>query len=694
MSKIDQWLNEASAALGTEPPDVLVRRYESALRGQPGSVPLRLHLGIARLAAERVGEALEVLERTLAGDDSEPVGWIALGAARRRSGDSRGSATALWNALRLLPDDPGVREVVDEACESLRSQARALALEGRFDEAEDLLDHALLLDPDDWGALHDQGVVALRRKDPFRAEELFRRSLARRIAPVALCNHGSALADLGRHAEALALYRRCVELFPDHGPAYYNTACSLGELGRPDEALAMYREAIRRNPNNAEAYNNLGNIEADLGRTADAVAHFRRAVELRPDYERANSNLVYNLYYLSDVTGEEIALESRLWGERHGRPPAAPAVHHNTPDPERRLRVGYLSPDFRDHAASYFMEPVLAHHDRDRFEVVCYAVGKQRDHVTERMKGYGPVWREVESLSDPALAALIRDDGIDILVDCAGHSHGNRLGMFALQPAPIQCGNHLGVPGTLGVPAIRHFLTDPFIAPEGTDAFFTERVIRLPRAFLPFRVRPEWPEVPPRQPGPPVLACFAEPLRFSPVLIAAWRRILDSVPESRLLLKHPRYANRQVTAHYRRLLASLGDRVDFEDIEGGWDRHWGVYGRVSVMLDSFPVTGATSTVIPLWMGVPVISTAGVHPGQRFGVSMLSNAGVPELIATDMDDYAARAAALLRDRDRLDRYRARLRGTLAASPLLDGPGRVAELESAYRRLWEDHCRAPA
>ncbi|OAN54670.1 hypothetical protein A6A04_12150 [Paramagnetospirillum marisnigri] len=654
----------------------------------PANCPI--NLGIAYLAAGQDAAALGVLENVARALDTDVVLWLALALARRRTGEARGAASAVWSAFVLVPDDPDVAHLLLGELSLLLWGARAAMADGQIDRAEALLDHILLLNPADAAAMHDYGVVAYRRGNLECAVELFERALARRQTASGLCNLGAALADLGRRAAALAAYRRCMEAFPTHAPAYYNAACALAELGRLDEAESSYRRALEVNPDYADACNNLGHIVADLGRPAEAVAFFRRAVEIHPGYAKANSNLLFNLYYLPEVSGEEIAEESRKWGERHAPLAVVPPRHANDRDPERMLRVGYLSPDLRDHAANYFLEPVLEGHDRNRYAVFCYALGGIRDAVSERLRGLDLTWREVEHLDDAALAEQIRIDGIDILVDCAGHSRGNRLSMFSLEPAPVQLGNHLGMAGTLGVPAIRHFITDRHIAPEGTDAFFTESVVRLPGPFMPFRARADWPEVPPREDGPPVFACFAEPLRYSAPVLAAWGRMLDAVPGSRLLLKHPRFGNRQALAHYRRSLASLGKRVDFEDVGGGWNLHWPVYGRVSVILDSFPVTGATSTVIPLWMGVPVVSLAGHHPGQRFGVSMLSNANLSELVATTMDDYVRIAVELASNRAKLQRYRKTLRQILSCSPLMDEPGGVANLELAYRSLWQRWC----
>jgi protein O-GlcNAc transferase len=687
---LEEWLDTAARALGQGDGNALIAGHFAEIQARPGDPVPRINLGLALLRQGRDADALASLDAAMTLTDSEPVGWLALAAANRRLGRVRESISALWNAVRIVPGDDDLVRLLAEGRSVLMAQAQAAAVAGRHDEADDLFDHALLLTPDDWGAMHDQGVNAFRRRRFAMAVDLLERAVKHRVTPVSLCNLGAALSDCKRDTEALAVYRRCIETFPDHAPAYFNAGCSLAAMARFAEAEAMYHKAMEIKPDYADAYNNLGTLLGDLGRAAESLATLRRAIEIRPVYELAHSNLLFQMYYLPEMTGPEIAAEARRWGEANGRPPGPVARHANSPDPERMLRVGYLSPDFRDHAASYYMEPLLEHHDRTAFQLTCYSMNKVNDHVTERMKAHGHAWVEVASLSDRALAERIRADGIDILVDCAGHTNGNRLAMFALEPAPVQVGNHLGMAGTLGVPAIRHFITDRYIAPEGTDDHFTEHVVRMSRSFMPFRPRPEWPEVFARQPGPPVFGFFSEPLRMSPPLVESWRRILDAVPGSRLLLKHSRYVNKQTVRRYRDMLASLGDRCDFEDIGTGWADQWQVYGRLSVMLDGFPVTAATSTVIPLWMGVPVVSLGGSHSGQRFGVSMLTNGGLPELIAGSLAEYEAIAIALANDPDRLARYRATLRTTLAASPLFDAVGGTRELESIYRSLWRDWC----
>jgi predicted O-linked N-acetylglucosamine transferase (SPINDLY family) len=303
----------------------------------------------------------------------------------------------------------------------------------------------------------------------------------------------------------------------------------------------------------------------------------------------------------------------------------------------------------------------------------------------------GGGWGQAHGLSDEALAGRIEADGIDVLVECSGHSAGSRIGMVAGRVAPVQATTLLGHGGTTGVAAVDYILADEVVAPAGSEGEFSEAVVRLPGVFAPFRPDPGWPEVAEEGPGPVVFGCFGDPARIGSELLAAWGRILEAVPGSRLLLKHRSYEDGEMAVYWRERLKGLGERVEFEGIAGGWERHMGVYGRVGVMLDTYPVTGASTTAIPLWMGIPVVTRAGGRVAERFGAAILTAAGMPELVAGDRDGYEALAIALGRDRERRRSLRASLRTRLKASALTDAAGAARAHERAYRAMWIAWCR---
>ena len=685
----EELLAQGVAAIRQGTVDRGIPFLESAIRARPDMAEAHAHLGHALLMSRRPEAARNALEKAVSLRADLGEAWKALGQARDELRDVKGAATAFWWGLKASPDDAEMAGLFGGAIARIGQAVKESAKAKRYDEAVDLIDHVLLLDPENSMALHDQGTIAQLRGDNQRAIDLLERALADHLTPTGLCNLGNALVEIGRTGEGFAAYERCVELFPAHAPAYYNSACELQKLGRLSEAEDRYRRAIEVAPEYAEPHHNLGTLFSNMGKHEEAMKCFKRACRLKPDYKDAHSNLIYEMYYLPETVGEELAAEARRWGDAHGRGPVI-VSRARMPDPAAKLRIGYFSPDFRDHAASYFLEPVLRHHDPSAVEIFCYSQVKKPDVVTTRIRGSVANWRDVVAVDDDELATLIQDDGIDILIDCAGHTRGNRLQMFARAPAPVQVGTFLGLGGSLGVPAIRYFLSDSYITPSGFERHFTEALARMPRVFLPFQPRSEWPDVVPGPAGPPVFVCFAEPLRFSRMLMDMWESILDRVPGSRLLFKHPSYSNPRVVVNFRAHIGPLSARADFEDIGGGWAKHWDVYRRVSIALDTFPATGATSTAIPLWMGIPVVSLAGVHSGQRFGVSILSNAGVPEFIAATPEAYVDKAVVLAGDKDRLEGYRRNLRAGMAASSLLDGPGVVREFEKLLRDLWRAEC----
>ncbi|MEO5375696.1 MAG: tetratricopeptide repeat protein [Alphaproteobacteria bacterium] len=601
---------------------------------------------------------------------------------------------------------------------------------GRVEEGVASLEHGISLKDDESYAFNNLGnayVTAGRIND---AEAAFRRAIA--LAPneaLGYYNYALVLEKLNRPDEAIACYRKAVECDPNFIDAHNNLGERYRRNGRLEDATTCYHRALALNPSFAPALNNLALIHVERGKFHQAAAIFQRLLTLHPEYADgltnyshvlrnlgrvdealsslrrslvlkgaspiAHSGLIFTLFFDPKMTGPAILDECRLWDRRHAAQYSAmPPI--NLPDPNRRLRLAYVSPDFHEHAAAYFMEPIIANHDRSRFEVFCYSELSRPDPLTARFKTLADQWRDTVGLTDEAVAQMIRADGIDIVVDCGGHSANNRLLALARKPAPIQVSaGFFGHGGTTGLTMMDYFLADPHLAPEGFESHFSETLVRMSKFFAPFRPNPEWPDVAPPPPPeqPVVFACFGEPARIGTEVIAAWRRLLDAVPGTRLLLKHKTYDDPAVRQTWRSSFAvGLGDRFDMEPLPGGWPANMDVYGRVSVMLDTFPVTGATSSIIPMWMGVPLVTMTGIHVGQRFGHTVLANAGLGDLIADTIDDYIAKAAALARDRERLVTLRQTLRASLRDGPICDEVGITREMEAAFLRMWRTWCAA--
>ncbi|MBV5323783.1 MAG: tetratricopeptide repeat protein, partial [Rhodospirillaceae bacterium] len=422
--------------------------------------------------------------------------------------------------------------------------------------------------------------------------------------------------------------------------------------------------------------NNLGNLLREQGRLQESVACFRKAIEISPDYLGAHSNLLFTLNSLADITPAEICAEHRRFGDMIQAPAGPVQPHDNTADPARKLRIGYLSPDFLGHSVAYFIENLLEFHNKDRFEIVCYAINKRMDSLSRRLQSRVALWRSCSFMTDDELAAQIRADKIDILVDLAGHTAENRLTVMARKPAPIQV-TYLGYPNTTGLSRIDYRLTDAQVDPPGeADLVHVEKLVRLPRSFLCFRPSDFAGEVPVR----PVVAngyvtfgSFNVMAKMTDEVVAVWSRILREVPKSRLVMKCNAFSDPETLALYRQRFGDCGvasERLDLMGRQPLIGDHLATYGRIDIALDPFPYNGTTTTCEALWMGVPMVALQGGHHVGRVSAALLQHVGLGELVATDADDYVARAKALALDPARIQALSAGLRPAMAASPLMD------------------------
>ncbi|MFA5950223.1 MAG: tetratricopeptide repeat protein, partial [Hyphomicrobium sp.] len=516
-------------------------------------------------------------------------------------------------------------------------------------------------------------------------------------APEAHNNLASVYKDTGRQGEAERHYRRAIALRPDYSDAYTNLAWALSLAGNVREAEAAARRAIELNPRDANAYNNLGTALMQQDRLRDAGESFGRAVALKPDFAVAHSNQLFCLNYRTDLAGEEIFAEYRKWDAQHARHlrPANP-TYRGSKDPSRRLKIGYVSPDFRYHAVSFFIEPFLAAHDPREVEVTCYAEVANPDDVTKRFMSHAHRWRKTVGMSDAALAEQIRADEIDVLVDLAGHTGGNRLLTFARKPAPVQFAHMVGAGTTTGLGAIDGFLINEELLPRGYDHLFAERPIRLSRMPHVYAAPPGMPEVsslPAKRKGYVTFGCFSRAARINEAVIAAWARILRSVPSSRLLLNSKPFREEEGRRAWHAKFAA--HKIDPARVElvytSPQPRTWEAYGNVDIALDPFPHNAGTTTIEALWLGVPVVSLIGRPPVGRFGASILGSVKLDDWVTANVDAYVARAVTAASNIDALAALRASLRQKFIASPIgSDAEGLAREIEGAYRLLWREYC----
>jgi protein O-GlcNAc transferase len=507
---------------------------------------------------------------------------------------------------------------------------------------------------------------------------------------------GLVLHAQGKLVEVETCFRDAVRANPTNGRAHYNLGVILHQLGNLDEAGACFENAVRLNPNHAAAYSNLGVWWQSQGRLDEAIDCYRRAIRLEPDNAETLSNYLYALNFHPTCDAATIFREHRAWAEQHADPlSSAAAPHVNDRSPRRRLRVGYVSAHFRQHAVNYFIEPILASHDHGSCEIFCYAdaLPADRDETTKRLEGYADHWRNITGQSDERVSELVRSDRIDLLVDLAGHIGGNRLLVFARKPAPVQVA-YLGYQATTGMLAMDYRLTDAWADPPGaTDEFYSEKLERLPKSFFCFRQSAGAPEVsslPVLQNQFITFGSFNNFSKVGPQVLATWADVLRAVPNSRMILLCPNIA--ALGERVLNYFASQGVSRDHVELAAGRPKHefLRLIARVDIALDAFPFNGHTTTCDALWMGVPVVMLAGTTYASRFGSSGLMSLGLTDLVTASPEEYASVAIRLAGDLSRLKALRAGLRGQMASSALLDAQQFTHDLEAAYREMWVHWC----
>ncbi len=445
---------------------------------------------------------------------------------------------------------------------------------------------------------------------------------------------------------------------------------------------------LRVNPKDATAYNNLGTLAKDLGHQDEAVEYYRQALSLAPERVDIHSNLLFMLSYNLILAPRPLLEAHREWDRQHAFPEHQHYHHQTADEREKRLRIGYLSPDFRRHPVSFFFEPLLTGHDRRIVEVICYAEVAQPDEVTTRLQKQADGWRFIHGHSDEQVARMIHEDGIDILVDLAGHTAGNRLRVFSCKPAPIQA-SYLGYCATTGLAAMDYWISDTVLTPDDSPEQASESLIRLPRCWLCYQPPADAPMVSVRGgAGEPVtFGSFNHLAKLTPKVIALWSRILQQTPGSILLLKTRQLADPAIREETTARFATEGITAERLQLLPASADYLQDYGVVDIALDPFPRTGGATTVDALWMGVPVITLAGERFIARQGASLLGALGLDSLIATGPEDYVDKTVELAQNHGLRHQLRQQLRDRMAHSELCDGPGLAQALESCYRDMWK-------
>jgi predicted O-linked N-acetylglucosamine transferase (SPINDLY family) len=480
---------------------------------------------------------------------------------------------------------------------------------------------------------------------------------------------------------------------PDFAEAHYNLGLALRELGKLEEAQASFQEAIRLKPDFAVAHNNLAGALLEQGMPEQALASYRQAIRLQPHLAKAQTNVLFCLNCDPEADPDEVFEEHRRWGEGVrgqglGVRDQKPEVRSQQPGNPVPLRVGYVSPDFRHHALITYFEPVLAHHDPERVEAICYAEVARPDQVTARLQKLAHEWRWTCGLSDGQVTQQVRDDRIDILVDLAGHTGNHRLGVFARKPAPVQV-TWLGYLNTTGLSAVDCRLTDAVLDPPGEPRRDTEELYRLPVGmccFAPPAGAPDVTPLPALRRGHLTFGSLHSLFKLNARVFDLWSRVLLALPNAHLLMFRNTLTD-AAQAHIRRQFAERGisgERLDLR--RGPYDAGYlAVYGEIDVSLDTFPCSGGVTTCESLWMGVPVLSLCGVRPMARNAASILTRVGLADWVVQTPDQYVAKAMRLSKELNQLAGLRAGLRERVRGT-LCDAAKFTRALEDAFYNMW--------
>jgi len=662
--------------------------YEKTLALTPNDTAALNNLGALLRTQGEMSQAESVYSKLLAAAPNHPKALFNLGSLLCDQGRLEEAEAKFRAALSFNP----------HYSEALLGLGRACRKAGRLIEAGKAYTQAVRIRPDSAEAHFNLGNIRKDLGEFVEAAACYRRALA--IDPdfaQARCNLGSAFREMGKTEAAMVCYQRALVSDPNFAEVYNNMSILLTEQGRIEEAITCCKRAQALRADFAESYNNLARALKYSGRAKESITWYEKSLALAPETACVHSNLLYALSYLEDVSPEVVIQAHRHWAGCHGAAAARRFKDHpNVADPRRRLRVGYVSPDFRTHPVATFIEPVLACHDRSAVEVICFSEVQKKDAITRRLQQLADRWFDTAGIADQRLAGMIQAAEVDILIDLAGHTAGNRMPLFSLRPAPVQV-TYLGYPNSTGLSTMDYRITDAWADPPGqTEAWHTEELVRLDHGFLCYTPPETAPEVGPphhRENGAVTFGSFNNLAKFNVGVASLWADVLKAVPGSRLVMKFKTLSDpavRQIVIDAFAVNGISSDRLSLHGFLKSSADHFALYNRIDIALDPFPYNGTTTTFEALWMGVPVVTLAGRTHVARVGVSILTELGLPELVAQSLEDYVQTAAILARDRSRLDALRKGLRTCIQVSAFMDGPGFTHRLERAYRTMWRRWC----
>lgn len=650
-----------------------------ALNQQPDNADALHLLGVLEFRCKEIDRAIDLIFQAVQKDPRVPDYHNSLGIAVAVKGDTQTAVKAFRKAVGLRPD----------YAEAWNNMAAALQEENKFEEALISIDRAISSRNDYAEAHHRRGLLLAKVSRWKQAADAHRRAIElhlpwdQGIEPLI-----ESLERSRQFKEAIDWSRRHVQVTPT-AKAYNRLGRVLREAGQFAEAILAHQSAVSIDPTRVFSYQNLAICYWRQSKLDCSIESYRKALELGPDNATVGSDLIFSMLHDPLSTPEMVLKQCKQWARSHEV--YSPPTHRSSHNPNRRLRVGYVSGDFRRHTIAHVIGPILKLHDRQQVEIYCYSSVQQPDHTTARLRKDSDHWRDILSKSDSQIAQMITDDKIDILVDLAGHMGGNHLRLFTIKPAPIQV--QLAYAGTTGLKAMDYRLTDAYSDPPGmTESHYTERLLYQPTAWVyePDAKSPDVGPLPASQEGYLTFCSPNRPIKITDQVIELWGQILHAVSESRLLVLaegqgeetrylRERFTNRGIDESRLELLPRLSRA-----------KYMAQFNRIDIVLDTFPYNGDTTTCDALWMGVPVITLEGDTFRSRRGMGILTCMGLPELVGKTPPEYVKIAAELAKDLPRLAELRTTLRNRLAHSPVTDGFSYTKQLEHNYRQVWHEWC----
>ncbi len=659
--------------------------FTRAVDADKSSSAALMNLGDFYFRRQEPVKAQTYFARITALEPKNEIAWRNLGVSCASACDHQKAAEAFQQAVRLAP----------EYTNAVHGLALSLMALGRPLEAIPHFQHIISRTPQDHEALFNFANALVKIGELNAAEAAFQVAIAAQPGfAVAHCNLGQLYFSRGQTQLAITHLSCAINITPNFFEAHNNLGAAYQREGQLGLALDCYQTAATLRPDFAEAHSNIGSVQLALGNLAAAAKCYRHSLSIKPDNAAVFSDLLFCLQSDESISNAQLFAAHREFAAHFEAPLRQywPA-HTNLPDPARKLRIGYVSGDLRNHAIAFFIEPTLAAHDRTQFEIILYSNHAQFDAVSKRLSQLVDRWTSVLSLNDDALAAQIRDDGIDILIDLSGHTAGNRLLTFARKPAPVQTA-WMGYGGTTGLEAMDYRITDEWHDPAGlTDPFNSEKLVRLATgsaAFQFVKTAPPVGNLPALAGHGITLACLNSPRKIRPRVVALWSRILAAHPDASLML-----FNSSDAVMVKTLLAQFNasgvdsSRIVFQP----WmalPEYLALHSQIDLALDPFPYNGCTTSLHALWMGVPYVTLAGDRAVSRVGAGMLAFAGLEDWITHSEQAYFERVQTALSDLPALNVLRNALR-TRLETDALDRPLRITrELEWTYRTMWQKWC----